>query len=361
MILYPLVVGALGLDHRAAGIFLGGTIHDVAQVVGAGYSVSPETGDSATIVKLLRVAMLLPVCLALGLALHVRGSAAAHAAPVLPWFAVAFAALVVVTSLGWIPSTAIEQALSSRDGASSRDRGDRHEDLAAIARRHGNEAGHAGGARNTVPCRRRPGSARVEVKVWRGGETGAYQSFEVPRGESQTVLDVVTYIQRHLDATLSYRFACRVGMCGSCAMTVNGVPRWTCRTHVDKVAREGKLEIAPLANLPVVKDLVADMREFFDKWARARGHFKPSASRADPFAQVKPDTRERIEADAGIECIGCGVCYAACDVVKWNRDYLGPAALNRAWTLVNDARDAGQASAWTPSRAMPAAIHATRS
>jgi fumarate reductase iron-sulfur subunit len=182
----------------------------------------------------------------------------------------------------------------------------------------------------------------VEVKVWRGGETGAYQSFEVPRRESQTVLDVVTYIQRHLDATLSYRFACRVGMCGSCAMTVNGAPRWTCRTHVDKVAKGGKLEIAPLANLPVVKDLVADMREFFDKWARARGHFTPSATRADAFAEVKPDSRERIEADAGIECIGCGVCYAACDVVTWNRDYLGPAALNRAWTLANDVRDGGQ-------------------
>jgi uncharacterized integral membrane protein (TIGR00698 family) len=102
MILYPMVVGVLGLDHRAAGIFLGGTIHDVAQVVGAGYSVSPETGDTSTIVKLLRVAMLLPVCVAIGLALHVRGRAAAHAAPILPWFAVAFAALVAVNSMGWI-------------------------------------------------------------------------------------------------------------------------------------------------------------------------------------------------------------------------------------------------------------------
>jgi fumarate reductase iron-sulfur subunit len=182
----------------------------------------------------------------------------------------------------------------------------------------------------------------MEVKVWRGGEKGAYRSYEVPRRDSQTVLDVVTYIQRHLDATLSYRFACRVGMCGSCAMTVNGAPRWTCRTHVDKVAKGGKLEIGPLANLPVVKDLVSDMREFFDKWARARGHFTPSATRAEAFAQVIPDSRERIEADAGIECIGCGVCYAACDVVTWKRDYLGPAALNRAWTLVNDVRDAGQ-------------------
>ena len=108
MILYPLVVGSLDLDHRAAGIFLGGTIHDVAQVVGAGYSVSPETGDAATIVKLLRVAMLLPVCIAIGLALHVRGATAAHAAPVLPGFAVVFALLVVATSLAWIPPPAIE-------------------------------------------------------------------------------------------------------------------------------------------------------------------------------------------------------------------------------------------------------------
>ena len=108
MIVYPIVVASLGLDHRAAGVFLGGTIHDVAQVVGAGYTLSQETGDTATIVKLLRVAMLLPVCLAIGLALHVRGAAAAHAAPVLPWFAVVFAAFVAVTSIGWIPAQAIE-------------------------------------------------------------------------------------------------------------------------------------------------------------------------------------------------------------------------------------------------------------
>ena len=108
MILYPIVVATAGLDHRAAGVFLGGTIHDVAQVVGAGYSLSPETGDTATIVKLVRVAMLLPACLAIGLALHVRGATAAHAAPVLPWFAAVFAALVVITSMGWIPAPLIE-------------------------------------------------------------------------------------------------------------------------------------------------------------------------------------------------------------------------------------------------------------
>jgi fumarate reductase iron-sulfur subunit len=190
----------------------------------------------------------------------------------------------------------------------------------------------------------KPGLSPVlRVSVRRGSSAnGFWQSFEVPRRASQTVLDVVTHIQRELDPTLAYRFACRVGMCGSCAMTVNGKARWTCRTHVDKVADGDTLEIAPLANLPVIRDLVADMREFFDKWARAKGQFSPSATRGDEFARIAPTSAQRREADAAIECIGCGVCYASCDVVTWNKDYLGPAALNRAWTLVNDPRDSAQ-------------------
>jgi fumarate reductase iron-sulfur subunit len=163
----------------------------------------------------------------------------------------------------------------------------------------------------------------LEVRIWRGGAEGSFQRFEVPRHASQTVLDVVTHIQRAADATLAYRFACRVGMCGSCAMTVNGVPRWTCRTHVDKVARDGRLEIAPLRNLPVVKDLVTDMREFFDKWAQAQGNFQGSRTRNDAFQEIKPESEQRKR-------------------IALNPDYPGPAALNRAWTLVQDERDAAR-------------------
>jgi fumarate reductase iron-sulfur subunit len=185
-------------------------------------------------------------------------------------------------------------------------------------------------------------AGNLSVSVWRGREQGAYSVYEVPRRESQTVLDVVTYIQRQLDPTLAYRFACRVGMCGSCAMTVNGVARWTCRTHVAKVVKGDVLEIAPLANLPVIKDLATDMSEFFDKWARAQGRFAGRHTRADAFARIEPGTKERVAANAGIECIGCAVCYASCDVVTWRPQFLGPAALNRAWTLVNDVRDTHQ-------------------
>jgi len=116
MIIYPMVVRGLGLDAVQAGIFLGGTIHDVAQVVGAGYSLSRETGDAATLVKLLRVAMLVPIIVVAVVSTRL-GDAPAGAAqgmtagneqggthrPPLPWFAVVFAALVAINSAGWIP------------------------------------------------------------------------------------------------------------------------------------------------------------------------------------------------------------------------------------------------------------------
>ncbi|MDM0047557.1 YeiH family protein [Variovorax sp. J22R115] len=115
MVLYPMIVSALGLGSAQAGVFLGGTIHDVAQVVGAGYGISKETGDVATIVKLLRVAMLLPVILVITLSYRshrVEGPAGAKKPPLLPWFVVAFALLVAVNSAGWIPS-ALQHALQT--------------------------------------------------------------------------------------------------------------------------------------------------------------------------------------------------------------------------------------------------------
>lgn len=183
-------------------------------------------------------------------------------------------------------------------------------------------------------------SRRIEVSVWRGsGKSGNLERFEVPAHESQTVLDVVSWIQQYADPTLAYRFACRAGVCGSCAMMVNGLPRWTCRTHVDRVAGNGSLRIEPLRNLPVIRDLVVDMDPFFDKWIRAEALHHPSRSREDDLVHVDPASDARQKADAGIECINCGVCYAACDTVAGSPEYLGPAALLRAWTVVNDSRD----------------------
>jgi fumarate reductase iron-sulfur subunit len=183
----------------------------------------------------------------------------------------------------------------------------------------------------------------LNAQIWRGNVYGGdYVVYEVPPYQSQTVLDVVTWVQRNLEPSLAYRFACRVGMCGSCAMLVNGRPRWTCRTHVSKVTKDNTVQIGPLRNLPVIKDLACDLSVFFDKWSKAEGAFVPRLTREDPVENISPRSKERMEANVAVECINCAVCYAACDAVQQNPGYLGPAALNRAWTLVNDVRDSGR-------------------
>ncbi len=111
MVLYPMIVQLIGLDHAAAGVFIGATIHDVAQVVGAGFSISEETGTIATFTKLLRVALLLPVVFAFTLVFrNSDGSKQAGAQPPLPWFLIAFALLVLITSTGIVPAPVIEAA-----------------------------------------------------------------------------------------------------------------------------------------------------------------------------------------------------------------------------------------------------------
>ena len=177
----------------------------------------------------------------------------------------------------------------------------------------------------------------MSVKIWRGTKSGSFQTYSVPIQAQQTVLDIVTYVQRNLDSSLSYRFSCRVGMCGTCAMMVNGIPRWTCRTQSSKIHKKKQIEIAPLRNFPIIKDLVVDMDVFFEKW-RTAGTFQSNSTEITKFAQVEPQSSNRTAADSAIECIGCGVCYAACDVVRWKPNYLGPAALNRGWSLYNDVR-----------------------
>ncbi len=180
-------------------------------------------------------------------------------------------------------------------------------------------------------------SRLLQVKVWRSADN-TFATYEVPRLNKQTILDVVTYIQRKLDNTLSYRYSCRVGMCGTCAMTVNGVPRWTCRTQAAAFDSDVQIRIEPLRNFPIIKDLVVNMDPLFDKWQSAGNAFTPANTHSSDFAKVRPDSANRQAANQAIECIGCGVCNAACDVIKWSPDYLGPAALNRLWTLYNDER-----------------------
>ena len=182
----------------------------------------------------------------------------------------------------------------------------------------------------------------VRVKIRRGGAADdpdeRVDVFEVETGPRMTVLDALVAIQSAQDATLSFRYSCRVGMCGTCALKVNGRPAWACRTRLKGLGDEVTLE--PLTNFPVLSDLVVDMSAFFEKMKKARGWLEPNKAAEKAPALIAPNSRERKRIEPHIECITCGICYASCSIVGHDSDYLGPAALNRAYTLVNDSRDA---------------------
>ena len=151
-------------------------------------------------------------------------------------------------------------------------------------------------------------------------------------------------IQRGSDPTLAFRYACRVGMCGSCAVGVNGRERWACRTRLTTLGR-GPITLRPLYHFPLLRDLVVDMAPFSAKLAAAAAVFTP-AGEAPAYARLPGDSAERRAIDAAIECIGCGMCLSACTMVAHDRRFLGPAALNRAFTLQRDSRDDASDTRW---------------
>ena len=163
------------------------------------------------------------------------------------------------------------------------------------------------------------------------------ESFEVPESKQMAILDVLTYIQNHLDRSLAFRYSCRIGMCGSCALFINGRSRLACRTLVEGLGTK-IIRIRPLPNLPVIKDLTVDMSPFFDKYEKVKPYFIAKEDRED-FYLVPEGPKERDLVDKMLECITCGACFSSCTMVTTNSHYLGPAALNRAFCLIADKRD----------------------
>ncbi|HMJ64408.1 MAG TPA: succinate dehydrogenase/fumarate reductase iron-sulfur subunit [Candidatus Binatia bacterium] len=161
----------------------------------------------------------------------------------------------------------------------------------------------------------------------------------VEAGECASVLDLLFALQRGPMPDLSFRFSCRVGMCGSCAMVVNGREELTCSTLAASLGP--RLRIEPLRNLPVVRDLVVDLAPFFAVYRRATPHFIPRPG-LDDFYQIPHESAEWKAMDHQPQCIDCGACYSACTLVTLHPRYLGPMALHRALVLITDPRDAAQ-------------------
>ena len=164
-----------------------------------------------------------------------------------------------------------------------------------------------------------------------------WQKFELSVEDDSTVLDVLNRIHWEMDGTLAYRRSCRSSICGSCAMKVNGRNVLACETPVSRFGR--RLKIEPLPGFPIIKDLVVDMEDFFEKLQRIKSYLilkKPIPDKE--FVQTPAQLEEIGESTL---CILCAACTSACPSLWPNPDYMGPAALLKAYRFVFDSRDDG--------------------
>ena len=167
------------------------------------------------------------------------------------------------------------------------------------------------------------------------------QTYVVPYQEDMVVLDALNYIKDKMDGSLTFRWSCRMGVCGSCGMMVNGTPKLTCATFL-RDYHPGEIQVGPLANFPVIRDLVIDMDDFMDKLQEIKpwiirteekpveeGEYLQSPDELDLFRQFSM-------------CINCMICYSACPVYGNDSSFIGPAAIALAHRYDMDSRDEGQ-------------------
>jgi len=167
-----------------------------------------------------------------------------------------------------------------------------------------------------------------------------FESFEVPFRKDWVVLDALNFIKDKLDGSLSYRWSCRMGVCGSCGMMVNGEPKLTCATFLSYYL-PGPVQIGPLRYFPVVRDLVIEMTDFMvklkgikpwiireDEKPLSEGEFLQTPEQLDNYKQFSM-------------CINCMLCYAACPVYGLDQHFIGPAAIALAQRYNMDSRDQG--------------------
>ena len=168
------------------------------------------------------------------------------------------------------------------------------------------------------------------------------QEYEIPLREEWAVLDGLNHVKDKLDGTLSYRWSCRMGICGSCGMTVNGEPRLTCATFLTDY-RPGPIRIEPLHNFPVIRDLVVEIGDFMRKLPQVKPWLIHGEDTAAPQSELLQTPADLDEYKQYSMCINCMLCYSACPIVGLEEDFLGPAAIALAQRYNLDSRDEGAA------------------
>jgi succinate dehydrogenase/fumarate reductase iron-sulfur protein len=182
----------------------------------------------------------------------------------------------------------------------------------------------------------------VELKIHRfdpKSDRHYVSTYKVPIHKGTTLLDAFLYIKDNLDETLTFRHSCRMGICGSCGVNVNGKPMLACYTQVLDLEADS-LTIEPLANMPVIRDLVVDIQPFFDTFKKIKPFLiKPEEAlkKAEEFVQMPADLKKFWDLTL---CIKCSICYSACPAAI-DEKFLGPATLTANYRFIADSRDEG--------------------
>jgi succinate dehydrogenase/fumarate reductase iron-sulfur protein len=162
-----------------------------------------------------------------------------------------------------------------------------------------------------------------------------FQTYELSSDKNMSVLEALLTIQDRQDPSLAFRYACRGAVCGSCAMSINGKLDLACRVQLGRLDTT-RVVIEPLPNLTILRDLVVDMDPFWEKYERVKPWLHAQI-RGERESRMSETQRQRI--DQYVNCILCGLCYAACPLMKSNERFTGPAALAKLYRFLADTRD----------------------
>ena len=169
-----------------------------------------------------------------------------------------------------------------------------------------------------------------------------FEQFDVPYLHETSILDGLNYIRDNLAPDLSYRSSCRMAVCGSCSMMINGVPKLACKTFIRDYASSKSITIEPLENFPIERDLVVDISDMITKIESIKPYIVP-AQKLDESTPNKQTPQQLEKYRQFAQCINCGCCYAACPQYKLNPEFIGPAALTLLYRYNHDNRDGNQA------------------
>jgi succinate dehydrogenase / fumarate reductase iron-sulfur subunit len=183
----------------------------------------------------------------------------------------------------------------------------------------------------------------VLLKVFRydpeveGKQEPRFDDFLVPFHKGMTVLDALIYARDHYDSSLTFRHSCRQAVCGSDALFVNGRQRLGCKTQMSEL--ESPVRIEPLPHQEVVKDLVVDMEHFYDQMEAVEPYFDADEVPEDDLAEQRQTRENREKVKMSTRCIWCGACMSSCNIAAGDNEYLGPAAINKAYRFAMDERE----------------------